>query len=148
MVVRFYVEHAGNHQLYLRSGFGSLMSGSSNQYCSSEFNYYHYSGKYIRVGLMDQWVHFQVYCKYRQDGTGEYAGWINDDLVYHKTGLINDPRGYSEWNSKNCKFAVTTVPWIVTNLYQAMDSPSHSVYIDDCVGAYEKVPEDYGVVYP
>jgi hypothetical protein len=148
MGVKFFVEANGNKRFYLRSGFGSSQSGSSSQYCSNDFNYYHYSDKYLRSGYMDQWVHFQVCIKYRQDGTGEYAGWINDDLVYHKTGLINDPRGYSEWNSKNCKFAVTTVPWIVTNLYQSLDSPSHHYWVDDCVGAYQKVPEDYGVVYP
>jgi hypothetical protein len=96
---------------------------------------------------MDQWIHFQVYIKYRDDGTGVVRGWINDILIGEMTGLTMDPRAYPQWSSKGCEFGSGSIPWLEAELYQDY-GPSHYFWVDDCVGAYEKVPEDYGVVYP
>jgi len=144
MGVKFFVEAGGNRRFYVRAGLG----GAGGEYSSQDWSYYHWSDYYLRDGFLDQWVHFQIYIRYRQDSTGAYKAWLNDNLIIDKTGVMTDPRGASEWNTKNCKFAVTVNPWIVINLYQSTDSPEHWYWVDDCVGAYEKVPEDYGVGYP
>jgi hypothetical protein len=144
--LRFVVNPTGNRKFYLRYSWDRTTSGT---YCGVyEDNYYWPNPPIeLRSGLMDQWIHFQVYYKYRADGTGAVRGWINNVLIGETT---NDPRAWAdEWSSQSCAFAQGNGnPPLLPELYQAQDSPSHYIWVDDCVGAYKKVPEDYGVGYP
>ena len=116
--------------------------GGNSQSWSTSYNI----GDYL-----NQWVHFQMYVKWAIDYTGVYRAWINNDLVAELTGIKNDPQSYDLWyndpeNGEECIYASGyPYPFIVNELYQSQNSPERWYWIDDIVGADEKVPDTYGV---
>jgi len=105
---------------------------------------------YYITDHLNQWIHFQVYVKFRADNTGVVRAWLNNVLVAEKTGIKTDPSGYGEWNNNpvdgtQCVWRVSEYPWIVIELYQHTDSAESWIWVDDVVAATEKVPANYEV---
>lgn len=114
---------------------------------------YHWSGFYLNSTYLNKWMHFQCYVKYSNTSTGIYRVWIGDgtttELVLEETGLSNDPRSDSRWESESLYFAYPPDGFYAKfQLYQPKNSPESWYYIDDFVLSLEKAPEDYGVSGP
>jgi len=94
---------------------------------------------------LNEWLHFQIYVRWAVDNTGVYRWWYNGNLVREVTGIKTDPEGYGEWESDYGYVGGAPYPAISVLLYYDTDSPEKWYWVDDIVGATEKVPETYRV---
>lgn len=106
----------------------------------------HYLGNHL-----NEWVHFEVYWKMATSYTGAVKAWFNEDLVYEKTNIKTDPRGYSEWysnpiNGGECFWLLTETPDLKIELYQGNNSAENWIWVDDIVASTSRVPKSYGVL--
>ena len=138
--VGIYAGAGSPRNLYAKSG--EVYNGPAHYYKS------HF---YLDSAHLNKWLQFQIYVKLGKNSDGIHRAWIGDgtttQLVLEETGITNDPRGYSRWNSGDLEFAYPHSQYLNVELYQERNSPERWYYVDDVVLSDTKVPESYGVGY-
>jgi hypothetical protein len=102
------------------------------------------TGYHIR-DYLDQWINFQVYVRWANNSQGIVRAWFNNNLVAERTGLNTDPSGYSRFTEEDCVWGYSQpYPFIVIEFYQSESSAERGYWVDDIIGATEKVPNNSG----
>lgn len=113
-----------------------------------------YGGYQIKLNstYLNTWLHFQIYIKWSNTTNGIYRAWANKEgqtpiLINERTGIKNDPRGYTQWTGDYAFARPNGRPFIVIQLYQGKTGYAGATWywFDDLVVSTTQVSETYGV---
>ena len=140
---RFYWDDRSPRRLYIKyiEPFGS---GATAKYDVSPIR--------LNSTYLNTWMHFQIYMKWSNTTNGIYRAWANKAgdtpiLFSERTGIKNDPRGYSQWTGDYAFARSDGKPFIVIQLYQGTTGYAGvtQYWYDDVVVSTTQVSESYGV---
>jgi len=90
------------------------------------------------------WNHFQIYLKSKTDPTGAWQAWVNDISLGSLTNVKSHPNAFLTPNQGTDFFSQHNLsPHPQVMYYVDYNAASGHLYVDDCVIATEKVPENY-----